>query len=400
MLRGWLGMALAVGVALVLFAGAVLYSVHHIVKPRGFSGLEFAMLTAAANARTPMLAKGGALVADVMDDSPAARAKIRPGEVVAAIDGRPVASARAAAERIRSGKAGERITLTLYDVTEGEVKPRDVSLVFDAAPPVGKKFSVHPPRTLAKEEFYPPVAAANAAWSRRIFRGATIRPLALAGLGSGQCNAFAPEEWKVAGHAPDNSMFHVMAAEGFQHAIFQSAMLKGQAAESYVRAYLEKTFNAPVTLTPPQARPYGFVLRDFGNRKGGAGFVLYRVTAGRIALWLAAVAGGEAGWAKPLAGAVALSIRCAAPGAPALQPRDRSLLAARISMRCIKGQCDETDFAATYLTRLRLGYVHNLKGDVFLVKPSRDYWQNGAEGPGFYHQIGGENERLYPGRIN
>lgn len=400
MLRGWLGIALAVGVALALFAGAVLYSVHHAARPRGFSGLEFAPMTPAANARTPFLVKGGALVADVMDDSPAARAGIKPGEVLAAINDRPVTSARAASDVVRVGRAGERITLTLYDVTEGEVKPRDVSLVFDAAPPVGKKFSVHPPRILAKEAFYPPVAAANAAWSRRIFRGATIRPLALFGLGSGQCNAFAPERWKVAGHAADNSMFHVMAQEGFQHAIFQSAALNGISAEDYVRAYIGKTFGASVTLTPPQDRPYGFVLRDFGNAKGGAGFVLYHVTGNRIALWLAAVAGGEAGWARPLAGAVALSMRCAAPGAPALQPRDKGLLAARISMRCIHGQCDETDFAATYLTKLRVGYVHNTMGDVFLVKPRRDYWQNGAEGPGFYHQIGGENERLYPGRIN
>lgn len=400
MLRGWLGIALAVAVAILLFAGAVLYSVHHVMKPRGFSGLEFAAMTPAANARTPFLVKGGALIADVMDDSPAAKAGLKPGAVVAAIDGRPVASARDAADRIRAGRAGERVTLTVYDVTEGEVKPRDVGITFDAAPPVGKSFSVHPPRVLAKEDFYPPVAAANAAWSRRIYRGATIRPLALSGLGSGQCNAFAPERWKVAGHAPDNSMFHLMAGEGFQHAIFQSAVLDGAAPQEYVRGYLQKTFGAPATLTPPQDQPYGFVLQDFGNQKGGTGFVLYRVTGDRIALWLAAVAGGEAGWARPLTGAVALSIRCAAPGAPALQPRDKGLLAARISLRCIKGECDETDFAATYLTTLRVGYVHNIKGDMFLIKPRRDYWQNGAEGPGFYHQIGGENERLYPGRIN
>jgi len=400
MLRGWLGMALAVAAALALFAGAVLYSAHHTVKPQGFSGLEFAPLTPAAAARTPLLPQGGVLVADVMDGSPAARARIKPGAVVAAIDGRPVASARAAADRIKAGKAGERITLTVYDVTTGEMKPQSVSFVFDAAPAAGKKLSVHPPRTLAKEVFYPPVAAANAAWSRRIYRGATIRPLPLRGLGSGQCNAFAPQGWKVAGHAPDNSMFHLMAGEGFQHAIFQSAMLNGIGAENYVRDYLEKTFGAATMLTPPQSQPYGFVLRNFGNRKGGAGFVLYRVTGSRIALWLAAVAGGEAGWAKPLAGAAALSMRCAAPGAPALQPRGKGLLATRISLRCIKGQCDETDFAATYLTTLRRGYVHNVKGDVFLLRPRRDYWQNGAEGPGFYRQAGGENERLYPGRIN
>jgi hypothetical protein len=37
---------------------------------------------------------------------------------------------------------------------------------------------------------------------------------------------------------------------------------------------------------------------------------------------------------------------------------------------------------------------------MFLVRPRRDFWQSGAEGPGFYHQIGGENEKLLPGRIN
>jgi hypothetical protein len=153
-------------------------------------------------------------------------------------------------------------------------------------------------------------------------------------------------------------------------------------------------------LTPPQDRPYGFVARDFGNRKGAAGFVLYRVTDGRIALWAAAVPGGDVAWAKPLAGAVALSMRCASPDAPRPEPRDPALLATRISLRCIQGQCGESDFAATYLTVLRFGYVHNIKGDMFLVRPRRDYWQSGAEGPGFYHQIGGENEKLLPGRIN
>jgi hypothetical protein len=224
--------------------------------------------------------------------------------------------------------------------------------------------------------------------------------LALSGLGAGQCNAFAPEEWRVAAHAPDNSLFHVMAGEGFAHALYKSGTLNGATAESFVRDFLQATFGAPAVMTPPQARPFGFVVRDFGNSKGGAGFVLYRVTGDRIALWAAAVPGGDANWAKPLVGAVALSMRCAAPGTPEPVSRPPGLLATRISMRCIRGQCEEGDFAGGYLTVLRLGYVHNIKGDMFLVRPRRDFWQSGAEGPGFYHQIGGENERLLPGRIN
>ena len=177
-------------------------------------------------------------------------------------------------------------------------------------------------------------------------------------------------------------------------------MLNGAGPDAFILDFLQATFGAPAILTPPQAREFGFAVRDFGNRKGGAGFVEYRVTANRIALWVAAVPGGDVAWAKPLVGAVALSMRCAAPGAPLAIPRPPQLLATRISLRCIQGQCAESDFAGSYLTVLRLGYVHNIKGDMFLVHPRRDYWQNGAEGPGFYHQIGGENEKLLPGRIN
>jgi hypothetical protein len=397
---GWKGIAVSFAVALALFAAAVLYAVHRAPKPRGFSGLEFAALTPAAASRTPLLSHGGALVYQVMGDSPADKARIEPGMVVAEIDGVPIASARQASDMVRSRAAGERITLTLYDITQGEVHPQTVSLVAGAAPPVSKNFSVHPPRTLANEFFYPPFPAAHASWSKRIYLGPTIRPLALSGLGAGQCNGFAPEEWRVAGHAPDNSLFHVMADEGFAHAIYKTAMLNGAAPEIYVRDFLQATFGAATVLTPPQARPFGFVVRDFGNAKGGAGFVLYRVTSGRIALWVAAVPGGDMTWAKPLVGAVVLSMRCASPGAPAPLPRDAQLLATGLSLRCIQGQCGESDFAATYLTVLRLGYVHNSKGDMFLVHPRRDFWQDGQEGPGFYHQIGGENEKLEPGRIN
>jgi len=398
MFRGGKGILLTVAIALVLFAGAVFHAVHRGPKPRGFSGLQFAPLTPAAASRTPLLERGGAQVASVVENSPADKAKIQAGAVVAAIDGTAITSARQASDMVRAHTAGERVSLTLYDT--GEVHPQTVTLVFEAAPPLSKKFSVHPPRTLAKEFFNPPFPAANASWSKRILRGATIKPLALSGLGAGQCNAFVPYGWRVAAHAPDNSLFHVMAGESFAHAIYKSGNLNGAAPEDFVRDFLQTTFGAPVVMTPPQARPFGFVMRDFGNRKGGAGFVLYRVTDGRIALWIAAVPGGDAGWAKPLVGAVALSMRCASPDAPVPVPRDPQLPDTGISLRCIQGQCGETDFAATYLTVLRFGYVHNIKGDMFLVRPRRDFWQSGAEGPGFYHQIGGENEKLLPGRIN
>ena len=48
-------------------------------RPRGFSGLEFAALTPAAAARTPLLTSGGALVFAVAPDSPADKAEDQAG---------------------------------------------------------------------------------------------------------------------------------------------------------------------------------------------------------------------------------------------------------------------------------------------------------------------------------
>jgi hypothetical protein len=399
MFRAWLGPLAAIAIGTLLFSGAVLYAIHRAPTPQGYSGIEFAPMSAAAEARTPLLRSGGALVGQVDAKSPAALAGIKADEVVAAIDGRRIASVSQAARLMRHAAAGARMTLTLYDITQGEVRPRDVTITLTAEPDSPDKRTVNPPRLVMKEAKRAPIAAANAAWSRRILRGPTIRPIPLFGLGSGACNGFAPQGWRVTGHAPDNSMFRVAADTGFYHAIYQSARLEGRAPEAFVRDYLTKVFGSPALLAPPQRRPYGFVLYDFGNRRGGAGFVIARAARGRIAMWIAAVPGADVSWARPQTGAVALSLSCSSPGAPAPKPRG-GLLATRISLTCIRGKCGETDFAATYLTVLRKGFVHNTKGEMFLVNPRRDFWQSGAEGPGFYRQTGGENEKLEPGRIN
>ena len=247
----------------------------------------------------------------------------------------------------------------------------------------------------------PPVPAANASWSRRILRGPTIRPLALTGLGAGACNGFAPEEWRIAAHAPDNSLFHVMAEKSFQHAIYKEGALNGAVTGRFREEFsandlrrgngVDAAAIAPLRLCRARLRQ--------STRAGRASCCTASPATVLRFGWPRSQA-AKLGWAKPLVGAVVLSMRCASPGAPALLPRDPALLATRISTRCIQGACSEGDFAATYLTVLRLGYVHNDKNRMFLVHPHGDFWQDGPEGPGFYHQIGGENEKLEPGRIN
>jgi hypothetical protein len=326
------------------------------------------------------------------------RPGLKPGEVVAAIDGAALTSARQASDIMRGHKAGDRVVLTVFDETLGDIHPRQIALTVADAPPVTKALSVKPPRTLAKEYFYPPPMAMNASWSQRMARGPTIRPHQLFGLGDGQCNGFAPETWEVRGHAKDDTMLHIAAPTGFQHAIYATAMLNGQSPMDFVRALLQENFQAPATTTPPQSLN-GFTLLDFGNRNGAAGFVEYRVEQGRIAVWIAAVPSADVAWDKPLAGAVAFTLNCQSRLSPA--PVQMSApVKTSVSTHCLMGQCEESDAAAAYLKTLQLGYVHNAKGEMFLVNPKRDFWQNGAEGPGFYRQIGGANEKLEPGRIN
>jgi hypothetical protein len=149
-------------------------------------------------------------------------------------------------------------------------------------------------------------------------------------------------------------------------------------------------------LSPPRVQPFGFVLHDFGNARGGAGFVEYRVQHGRIRLWIAAVAAAETGWALPVTGAVVFSMDCHGSAVP----RDPALAVTSVSAQCLGGKCRDSDFAAAYLKTLQLGYVHDPKGRNYLVNPKRDLWANGAQGPGYYHQVSGENEKLEPGRTN
>lgn len=385
---------------MVCVAGVAIY-VAPPRAPRGFSGLEFAAMTPSAAARAPLLATRGALIYQVVADSPATAAGIKPGEVVAAIDGTPIISARQASDIIRGKRSGEQVRLTLFDEAKGEIHPRQVQMTLTAAAPVTRKLSVKPPRTLAKEFFFQPSMAANASWSRRLTHGPSIRPLSLAPLGTMRCSGFAPDDWTVLGDDEAGSVLHV--TNNASHAMYKILRLSDAQARDprgFILGLLHAIFKSPPVATPVQSRPFGFSTFNFGTSGGAAGFAVWRMTGSTISLWIAAVPASDAAWAEPLAVAVAFSLRCnsglerpALPFAPALVP-------VTVSLRCLQGACGEGDFAATYLEKFRLGYVHGANQGVYLINPRRDFWQTGPEGPGFYRQVGGTNEKLEPGRTN
>ncbi|WP_207482837.1 Do family serine endopeptidase [Arenibaculum pallidiluteum] len=69
---------------------------------------------------TPDIAEGlgspglkGALIADVVDDGPAAKARLQPGDVITAVSGRPVESVRDVTRGVADARSGSEIPLTV-----------------------------------------------------------------------------------------------------------------------------------------------------------------------------------------------------------------------------------------------------------------------------------------------
>ncbi len=134
------------------------------------------------------------------------------------------------------------------------------------------------------------------------------------------------------------------------------------AEKIHVQQFLQVPLpGAPAVLTPAATAAQRFCgAHDFGNQKGGAGFVLLIARAGRPhrALGYAAVPGGDVAWAKPLVGAVA-AVHALRFAGRAKACAARWLAGDADFLAFIQGAREETDFAATYLTVLRFGYVHN-----------------------------------------
>jgi hypothetical protein len=372
----------------------------------GFLGIEFAPLTAAAQARAPYLTHGGAMVLKVVERSPAAVAGSKPGDIVIAIDGQPVTSADDAADAIELLKAGAVVALTLYDETGGHLRLRRLSTVLSAAPPENRKvFTVEPPRTLAREWDFKPSMAAHAAWSTAIARG-PVDPLRLLLVAGHRCSAVAPEDWDIADTTPDGSAFALVSPLVRARAIYAVTQVgKGEGPEAAVTRMIAKFARVSPQTSASLNAEFGFRVVDFGSSAGYAGFALFRVRrSGRsapfVSVRIAAVPASDVAELAPLAGAVALSIRCSGSQATYPVPFDDAMLPTSVSSRCLRGSCDEGDFAGSYNAEMHTGYVHSPSGENFLIDPRKDIWMTGPAGPGTYRQVSGTLEKLEPGRTN
>ena len=112
---------------------------------RGWIGVQIQPVTSAIAESLGMKESKGALVAEPMTDSPAAKAGIRSGDVITALNGNPVKDARDLAMQIGGMAPGAAANVTIW--REGAEK--SVSLTLgemprEHAPPVACR---SPPRT-------------------------------------------------------------------------------------------------------------------------------------------------------------------------------------------------------------------------------------------------------------
>jgi hypothetical protein len=371
----------------------------------GFLGLEFAPLTRAAQGRAPYLTEGGALVVKVVPKSPAADS-FKAGEIVTAIDGEHVTSASDAAQVLETKLPGQKVTLTYFNLSKGDGHARKAVITLAAAPPVSKKiFTVLPPRTVAREWDFEPSMAAGASWSKSIARG-PVNPLALDLLSRGRCTALAPEDWTVADAVHDGTRFELVSDTQRARAIFTVITVGARAnVETAVHSAIERLARIEPETGPALTTEGGYRVIDFGSPSGYAGFALYHVrphgmTGLAISIWIAAVPASNVAGLAPLAGAVALSIRCATPFDNKHRPFDDTIAATSVSQRCLNNDCDEGDFAGAYNEVMHTGYVHGENNDNYLIDPRKDVWATGPGGAATYRQVGGTLEKLDPGRTN
>jgi len=101
---------------------------------RGWLGVLLQPVSAEIAEGLGLAAEGGSLVANVEADSPAARAGLKPGDVVLSVNGKPLDSVKALARAVADTRPGSTLTLSV----SREQKNHDVQVVIGSPPGAGQ----------------------------------------------------------------------------------------------------------------------------------------------------------------------------------------------------------------------------------------------------------------------
>jgi len=424
----------------------------------GWLGLEPSKLTPDAVTKMHGAVKSGALIASVVQGSPAATAGLKAGEVVTFADGQPVSSPNDLVRIVGSHRPGDTMVLIVINTANGfnsryvtvglSSGPRNqtaqvqsskngIYTGFDdfKAPPEGDRVLKDPnwqsdiekggfdtgnesgPNLKGGLSTLPSAKAGkngkSAGHGTGALRASHFIPV---GLLRGQyCHALAPAGWGIAEQVSYGRGMTLASADGRMRATYVIVGINSGAALIYVHPQGGDPVTQALTLSSLTAgqRIQGISQRSFLGASlidfrgmSEQGYVLFRTypVPGQPYSYVLSthIAVGPTRHEEAIAGAVASSINCVAQfhapegGYAQVQPKSESQ-ATGTSSSCKRGNCDDGDLAGTYNVQLGTGYVHSETGQNFLVDPSTDYHATGPDGPGYYRQVGNSYEKLTPG---
>ena len=342
----------------------------------------------------PGAPSAGAVVRGVAAGSPAERAGLREGDVIVALQSRPITRAEELAQLVRAAEPGSRVRLGL--LRNG--KPVDVTVVL--AP--------------ALEVTRPPTARA-AARPVAVRRSVGLPPggVPMAVKQSGHCSAYAPPGWSLQSN-PQASAADLVSPDGRAYAGWGGRHVN-RAMEQYygpmhgdpdtASAYMADQVLQKVLgdsggmryTSAPQSFLGYFTLRRFETARS-RGVLFYRAYPGLTrqdytGSTYFAIADKSLGTAGLMvASGVATSIRCQTQLVP---QRDPGATGGRNGRRA---GCGGEGSLRGYNKELGHQFAHSSTGENFLLDHATQWQENGPQGAGYYKQNGNFQEKLELGR--
>lgn len=135
----WIVAALAAALVLcglVVACGATAATAYLLGRAQGARSAEIELLPGQVLPPSAPLPQriNGALIQQVVPDSPAAQADLRPGDIITAVDGRPITPQRGLAALIQSYRPGDRVTITCLRLSDPDRPEFEVTVTLAEHP--------------------------------------------------------------------------------------------------------------------------------------------------------------------------------------------------------------------------------------------------------------------------
>ena len=359
------------------------------------------------------------MIQQVLPDSAAARAGLKPGDLVIGVDNSGVTGPDDIVQRIGKHSSGESIALMLLRPNgQGQVRQFQVRAVLQPAgtgfapgQPVSQPTQSVPPGSPSASALPPQLRSTPSPLGTR-FTGSAL-PVRVMFNTYHTCLAVAPANWIIYGDRREGDALDIAAPDGSMAASWGSRGVPGFMVRAYpnrnatpeiaIHSALSGSLtghNYPVSYGQPMRDDFGYTWLPYelGNpndpAKPSKGVVIYRV-------W--PIAGDPLGY---------IMISRIAQTAKGLWERQGAqAIAVALSIRCTvqlrppsggggSGGSEDDKVESTYNQQLGMEYAHDAATGENYWMSSADWKDDGPEGPGYYKSSGNDLRKLVQGRSN